>query len=104
MALPKYAQDTPSTTSLAQAGGDLSYDPVTPIPGDDVPGEKILGTPGDDMLAGTKIAEYFKAGAGVDRESGYGGNDVFLMGPDRDFIGGGGGSDTAPVRWLHQRL
>ena len=68
----------------------LSYDPVTPIPEKEIP-----GTPGDDILVGTIVAEYFKAGAGVDRESGYGGDDVFLMGPGRDFIGGGGGNDTA---------
>ena len=71
-------------------GSDLSYTPIT-----EIPSLEVLGTPNDDVLPGTNAAEYFKALAGSDREIGKGGNDVFLMGPGRDFIGGGGGNDTA---------
>ena len=73
----------------------IRYIPVVTIPEDVVP-----GTPGDDVLEGTKIAETFIALTGSDIETGDGGNDVFVMGPGRDFIGGGGGDDAAVFEGL----
>lgn len=74
----------------ANPDDDLSYIPVTAIPD-----AAVLGNDDDNRLDGTRSAEYFNARAGSDDQIGDGGNDVFLMGPGRDFIGGGGGSDTA---------
>lgn len=69
---------------------NVRYIPVSTLPELIVP-----GTPGNDVLEGTKDAETFIALAGSDIETGDGGNDVFIMGPGRDFIGGGGVNDTA---------
>ncbi len=64
----------------------------------------IVGTPGDDNLTGTPLAERFEAGAGNDRMTGFGGADIFrgdsgddvIRVPDLDFqiVDGGMGNDT----------
>ena len=78
-------------------------------------GEAVyLGTPGDDNLVGTSVAERFEAGTGNDRMSGLGGADVFHGGAgddtialqDLDFqsIDGGAGTDTIELTSANKNL
>ena len=73
--------------------------------GDFITGEAVyLGTPGDDNLVGTELAERFEAGDGNDRMNGRGGADIFhgdggddsIAVADLDFqqVDGGTGTDT----------
>lgn len=54
----------------------------------------IVGTAGDDMLAGTSGPDIIFGGGGVDRIAGLGGDDVICGGAGNDLITGGDGNDT----------
>ncbi|WP_243058325.1 Ig-like domain-containing protein [Nocardioides sp. SR21] len=53
----------------------------------------IHGTPGDDVLRGTRGPDVIVGGGGDDRITGRGGNDLICGGPGRDRIAGSAGAD-----------
>lgn len=55
---------------------------------------EVLGTPGDDSLDGTALADVMFSYGGNDVMNGFGGNDVIRAGTGDDTVIGGGGDDT----------
>ncbi|SFE65026.1 integrin alpha [Nitrosomonas sp. Nm166] len=88
----------------ADTNGDQSGSSYVVFGGNFLDAAIYFGTPGDDVLTGTTVAERFEASGGNDRMNGLGGADVFygdtgddtIMVPDLDFqlINGGTGNDT----------
>jgi Ca2+-binding RTX toxin-like protein len=73
---------------------NTSYEETITIDLTDVPGEKLIGTSGSDVLTGNVGNEVLKAGAGNDTVSGGAGNDTLYGGTGNDKIRGGIGKDT----------
>ena len=55
--------------------------------------ENVLGSPYDDIIAGSDGREKIKGGPGDDQISGGGGDDILYGGPDDDMLDGGEGDD-----------
>ncbi|SED44014.1 Hemolysin-type calcium-binding repeat-containing protein [Nocardioides exalbidus] len=55
--------------------------------------ERILGSPGADVIIGTNGPDYIKAGTGNDTVQGLGGNDEIDGDSDNDVMDGGAGND-----------
>jgi Ca2+-binding RTX toxin-like protein len=81
----------PGAGASGQAGGGQPGSPGTGTP--NAKGCTIVGTPGDDLLVGTKGADVICGLAGDDVIRGKGGNDVIKAGPGDDRLLGGGGQD-----------
>jgi hypothetical protein len=58
------------------------------------PGEKVIGTPGRDVILGTDGNDRINAKAGDDIVCGKGGNDIIFGGAGDDELRGGSGADT----------
>jgi len=61
-----------------------------------VPGlrHSVLGSPGDDILIGTRVADFINSLTGMDAVDGGAGNDVIDGGLGSNFLTGGAGVDT----------
>lgn len=75
------------------ADGGEGRDVLRPL-ADDV-GARLVGGPGDDVIAGASADDLLEGGDGADSLAGGAGNDVLRPGPGADAADGGDGSDTA---------
>jgi Ca2+-binding RTX toxin-like protein len=80
----------PAKVSLGRgtaSSGDIGFDRLDSV-------ENVIGSSGDDRIAGDNDANRLDGGAGNDKIEGDRGNDVIIGGSGDDLLKGGSGDDT----------